>query len=116
VTVKQTYNPEGLREFIEQRATHTHGGHLVYTGPATVQCDFKEMAVSRAYYLLSGHTIPPGKFLLKTCGQLNCIEPESWSVSHSPHSVAKPPVPKSLKRLRAALVAALAALDELEAE
>src|SRR5512147_2237216 len=107
MTLKQTYSPEGLREFIEARSSHTHGGHLTYKGPQTVQCNFREMAVPRAWWLLSGKDIPPGQFLLNTCGHIACIECDHWSLSHSPHTVtdrpASAPPGTEVKRLRARL-------------
>ena len=115
MTAKKHYNPEGLRQYIEERASHTHGGHLIYTGPQSVQCNFKEMAVPRAYWLLTGHEIPDGKYLLSTCKQLNCIEPDHWAISHSPHTVSGSPVRPKLRKLRRALERAMRELEALEA-
>lgn len=116
MTTKKAYDAEGLRQFISDRAVYHAGGHHIYTGPPTVQCNFKETAVPRAWWLLNGKAIPPGQYLLNTCGRMNCIDYDHHALSHSPHSVAAAPKRPELAKLRRALEAAQAALEALEGD
>lgn len=86
-TPKTTSDPAGVLALIESNS-RTVNGHYIYNGPAKLQVGFTLVKPAKAYWLLTRGKLTGDKpFLVQTCSEPNCIEPEHYQPSRSPHGV-----------------------------